>query len=128
MNMSTMSKLNIAICIGTYKRPTYLEKLLISISDIRFQKVVDPKISIYIVDNDYKCTAKPIADKYKNILPYPIKYSVEMRRGIPYVRNKLVRLANQSDFIVFIDDDEIVTSRWLDELIHIQMELKVLLR
>ena len=110
---------NVAICIPTYKRPTGLDSLLCSISKLEFQKAINPDINIFIVDNDPLCSAKPIAQKYSSIINWSIYYEIENRRGIPFVRNKLVKLAQNREFIVFIDDDEIVVPRWLDVLITV---------
>jgi cellulose synthase/poly-beta-1,6-N-acetylglucosamine synthase-like glycosyltransferase len=42
----------------------------------------------------------------------PVTYCLEPRQGIPFARNKAVENAF-GDYIVFIDDDEVPTPRWL---------------
>lgn len=108
----------VAICIGTYKRPELLRALLLGISRQTFRKEPAPEIEIIVVDNDPLRAAEPVCASAK--LPWPLKYFVEQRRGITYVRNRAVQEAGSVDFIAFIDDDEVPTPHWLDELLATQ--------
>jgi GT2 family glycosyltransferase len=49
-----------------------------------------------------------------------MRYVVEPRRGITYARNRAITEAGLVDFVAFIDDDEIPSLEWLDELIWAQ--------
>jgi len=114
---------SIAVCIPTLKRPLQLGRLLESIARQTFSKVgYTPTIQICIMDNDPEASAKQVVDEWRDKLAWQIKYDVEKRPGIPFVRNKLVSMAEDADFIVFIDDDELATPAWLDELLHAQSE------
>jgi succinoglycan biosynthesis protein ExoM len=53
-------------------------------------------------------------------VPWPMRYVVEPRRGITYARNRAISEAMPADFVAFIDDDEVPSHRWLDELLWIQ--------
>ena len=111
----------VAICIPTLKRLDGLRKLLDSIEKQIFPKLGStPVIQICIVDNDPAASAKQVVDDWQEKLAFPIIYEVEKRPGIPFVRNKLVSIARNAEFIVFIDDDEIATPTWLDELLSVQ--------
>ena len=44
----------------------------------------------------------------------------ERRRGIPYARNTAVAAAGPCDFVLFVDDDEVVDPAWLVELVEVQ--------
>jgi succinoglycan biosynthesis protein ExoM len=105
----------VAICIGTFKRRELLRKLLAGLSNLAFRKMPAPEIKVIVVDNDasrtgeYACAETP--------LPWPKKYVVEPRRGIAVVRNRAVLEAGNADFIAFLDDDEVPTAFWLDELL-----------
>jgi glycosyltransferase involved in cell wall biosynthesis len=46
---------------------------------------------------------------------------VEARRGISHARNRAIAEARAVDFIAFIDDDEIPSPQWLDELVWAQV-------
>ena len=58
-----------------------------------------------VVDNDADESSRAVVTAAK--LPWPVVYVVEPERGIPFARNRAVREAADSDFVVFIDDDEI---------------------
>jgi succinoglycan biosynthesis protein ExoM len=55
-------------------------------------------------------------------LPWPINYVVEPRRGLTFARNRAIAEAGRADFFAFIDDDEVPSSQWLDELLRAQSE------
>jgi succinoglycan biosynthesis protein ExoM len=110
--------MRVAICIGTYKRPELLRDLLLGISRQTFRKEPAPEIEIIVVDNDPLRTAEPVCASAK--LLWPLKYFVEQRRGITHVRNRAVQEAGGVDFLAFIDDDEVPTPHWLDELLATQ--------
>lgn len=110
--------MQIAICIGTYKRSELLRELLAGISQLTFRKEPAPQIEIIVVDNDPFKTAEEVCTAVE--LRWPMKYITEERRGITHVRNRAVHEAGLVDFIVFIDDDEVPTPEWLDELISAQ--------
>lgn len=110
----------ISICIATYKRPTGLERLLQSLARLVFDKCEQPDIRIVVIDNSQDEEARLIVQSIGIMYPFPIQYAVEPTRGIASARNKAVSLAESSDFIAFIDDDEVADQHWLDELLYIQ--------
>ena len=112
------NNMRIAICIGTYKRPELLRALLLGISHLIFCKEPPPQIEIIVVDNDHLRTAEPICASVT--LSWPLRYFVEQRRGIAHVRNRAVQEAGAVDSIAFLDDDEVPTPHWLDELLFAQ--------
>lgn len=112
---------SVAVCIPTLKRPDELCKLLKSIAKQIFPKFGStPAIQICIVDNDPAASAKQVVDEWRLRFAWPMRYDVEERPGIPFVRNKLVSMAKEAEFIAFIDDDEVATSTWIDELLSAQ--------
>jgi succinoglycan biosynthesis protein ExoM len=111
---------SVAICIATYKRPQGLGRLARSLRELKFYKSRSPDWRIIIVDNDISMSSKNLVDGLRDSLPVPIIYGVEPERGIASTRNRAVQLAGDSDFIAFIDDDEVADSRWLDELLNTQ--------
>lgn len=107
----------IGICIPTYKKKEWLLSLLKSISNQRVKNGDKYIITIFIVDNDEKGSAKEILTIIEKEYPYAIKYEIECRVGIPFVRNRLVSMTIKEDIIIFVDDDEEVSEDWLYEMI-----------
>lgn len=95
-----------------------LRQLLVGISQLTFDRMPAPDILVVIVDNDEARSAAEVCDSVA--LPWPAKYVVEARRGIAQARNRAIREAENSDFFVFVDDDEVPTPLWLDELLWTQ--------
>jgi succinoglycan biosynthesis protein ExoM len=117
--------MQVAICIGTFNRRDLLRKLLTGVAQLAFRKTPAPEITVIVVDNDAERSAEYVCNAAQ--LPWPIKYVVEPRRGIARVRNRAVFEAGNVDFIAFLDDDEVPTRFWLDELLWIlsQFEAQV---
>ena len=118
-----LEKCMFAICIPTFKRPAGLSKLLDSLEKLEFTKCHHvPTMYICIADNDPAGSARHVVDEWQDKIDYPIIYDIENQPGIPFVRNKLVSMAKNAEFIVFIDDDEIATPEWLYELLVAQQK------
>ena len=117
--------MNVAICIITYQRPEGLKRLINGLNQLTFNKYQHPKIEIILVDNDIEGSA---SNMYKNLKPsskWLINYYIEPRRGIPFARNKaILSVRANTDFIAFIDDDEVPEPTWLDELLYVQQLYK----
>ncbi len=122
MKMSDNRVMNIAVCIATYNRPIGLERLLNSLLAMNFYRNHELSWKIVIVDNNPALPNKELIDKYRELFPCEIIYEGEKNRGIASVRNHCIKLVGNSNFIAFVDDDEIVCKEWLDELVTIQKE------
>ena len=74
-----------------------------------------------MIDNDPQQSALPVCRAMKDDCGLPIAYAVERKRGISQVRNRAIATASpDSQFLVFIDDDEIPEPQWLDQLLMVQ--------
>jgi glycosyltransferase involved in cell wall biosynthesis len=113
---------SVAICIPTRDRPAHLNELLMSISQIEVPPMANSRILIHVVDNHPLKTAQETVEKWQKKMPFSIFYAVEERPGVVHVRNKLLLMAQNNDYIVFVDDDEIVDKKWLIELLAAQKE------
>ncbi len=118
--MPIRSDIRVAICICTFRRRELLRELLSGIAQLTFRRVQMPQIQIVVVDNDEFASAEEVCGTVS--VPWPIKYVVEPRRGITHARNRAITEAGLVDFIAFIDDDEIPSAHWLDELLWTQAE------
>lgn len=118
----------IAICIPTYKRPEMLKKLVLSIISCNLNKSLIREVSIIIIDNDASKSAESTVNQLKeihktepeiNYYSYPIK-------GLSNVRNELLKKALKlnPDFILGIDDDEYVSTEWINQLIITVITIK----
>jgi len=112
----------IAVCIPTYKRPDILKQLLDSIAKNNFDKSLIQNIDIIVVDNDADKTAEVVINCLKSEAnkPYQLHYYNYTVKGLSHVRNELIRrgLSFDPDFLIFIDDDEYVTTEWMNELLR----------
>jgi succinoglycan biosynthesis protein ExoM len=112
----------ITICIPTYKRPQMLRDLVISIRSCRLNESLIKEVNIVIVDNDINKTAEPVVNGLKSdgSTSFLIYYFNHPAKGLANVRNELIRhgISLNPDYLVFIDDDEIVTPDWLNQLVY----------
>ena len=118
--MSQQSEIRVAICICTFRRQKLLRELLDGIAQLRFRKVQEPQIQIVAVDNDELASAAEVCAAVS--VPWSVKYVVEPRPGITHVRNRAIAEAGSVDFVAFIDDDEVPSTLWLDELLWAQVK------
>jgi len=100
------------ICVGicTYKRPELLRHLL---HQLRTQETRNLfTYSILVVDNDDARSAEPVVAEFARTSNIPVQYYSEPRQNIGLARNKVVQNCH-SDFLAFIDDDELPIPAWL---------------
>lgn len=109
--------LSVCICVATFKRPSALDRLLRSLSELRLEKNRNVLVRVAIADNDANGSAFATVQGAASYLSIPITYEIEPSRGISYARNRTVRMAGQCDYIAFVDDDEVASERWLDEML-----------
>jgi len=109
----------VSVCVATCNRPAGLLSLLGALEVLELPAGV--ALQVVVVDNDSTESARVVCDEVAARHAYALRYVVEKRRGIPFARNTALALAlGDSDFIAFIDDDEIPESDWLAELLRVQ--------
>jgi glycosyltransferase involved in cell wall biosynthesis len=104
--------LRITIAVLTYRRPRALESGLPLILDQVGALDTDAHGEILVVDNDPAASAREVA-----LATGGVRYVVEPVPGIAAARNRAIDESVASDLLVFIDDDEQPTTRWLEPLI-----------
>lgn len=112
--------MNISICICTRKRKDGLKRLLDSFE--KMQTPPDIKIRIIIVENDIENYSEYIIKEFSLKSKFRINYYLEPRQGLVFARNKSVEETGECDFCCFTDDDQIVSTDWLIELLKCQHE------
>ena len=104
----------ITVCVCTYKRPKMLRECIQSIRNtfIPYGYMVD----IVVVDNEGH---EDVVDMCKKLGCF---YVYEKKRGISFARNTAIETALElnTDWIVFIDDDELAAPAWLEGLMNWQ--------
>src|SRR5215468_6987654 len=101
---------HICVCICTYKRPRFLQRLLRNLADQETRGCFT--YSIVVADNDHSRSAEALVKDFAAASTIPVKYCVEPQQNIAMTRNRAIQKAS-GDFIAFIDDDEFPTKRWL---------------
>jgi glycosyltransferase involved in cell wall biosynthesis len=109
------------ICALTYKRPDGLARLLEGLKALRFRDE-PPDARIVVVDNDPAGSARETCRQMETKVPCPLKYVIETQRGIAFARNAALDNALDSEWICFIDDDEVPDPHWLDSLLAVQRQ------
>lgn len=107
----------VAVCVTSYRRPDGLFALLGALDALAFEGPA-PQVRVVVVDNDADGSARAVCDEARSWLRHPLCYVVEKRLGIPSARNAAVAAALDSDWIAFVDDDEMPEPGWLDELLR----------
>lgn len=105
----------VSICICTFKRPSYLKRLLSRLATQETDGAFS--YSIVVVDNDVSQSAEHIVNAFARDSNISTRYFVEPIRNIAIARNRAVASA-KGNFIAFIDDDEEPHARWLINLVH----------
>lgn len=110
--MSSRSKTpSFSIVIPTRNRPQLLRDCLLGIESQQFDGQLD---AVIIVDNgDSVNDVKHVVEGFSSALP--VSYHHSGRPGVSRARN-LGLTESQSEFTVFLDDDEIPFANWLKEM------------
>jgi succinoglycan biosynthesis protein ExoM len=117
----------VAVCIATYRRTAEVRRLIDSLHLLELpSRAQPPTIHVIVVDNDPNGSALTELAEVSTLPPVPggggIHLVHEPVRGIPQARNAGLRTARELEatLIAFLDDDEVVTTSWLDELLQVQ--------
>lgn len=104
----------ITICVCTFRRPDGLAELFASLKSLK----TDPGIELgfCIIDNDVTPSSKDLVAELGSDLPWPVRYVHEPEPGIPSARNRAIKEAGTTGYMIFVDDDETVAEDWLIEL------------
>lgn len=106
-NTALPSKITIGIC--TYNRAESLARTLESLSKL---KQAPERYEIYVVDNNCTDQTFEVVEKARTLFLCPLKYIKEPRQGLSAARNRVIA-ESQSEIIAFTDDDVLIDSEWL---------------
>ena len=102
-----MTLTTVAIC--TYNARTHLETLLPALA----AQELDRPFEILVVDNNSTDGTSDLVRKLGRRSPVPLRVVHEPVQGIPYARNRAIEESAASEFLVFIDADELPRPGWL---------------
>jgi succinoglycan biosynthesis protein ExoM len=114
--------MRIAVCITTFRRTNLLRRALEGVSRLKFCKAEAPEMEVIVIDNDPSLSASGVCRSAE--FPTPVRHVGESRRGIVHVRNRAISEASGSEFLAFLDDDEVPCEMWLDELLATQARFR----
>lgn len=109
------------VCIATFRRPQLLSKVLDSIMQ---QYLGGIRMRIIVIDNDREESARPVVADFQTRYTTEIVYDLEPVQNIALARNRAI-MHLEGDYFAFVDDDEIVSARWLRSLLTTIKELGV---
>ncbi len=115
-------RVRVALCIATCRRPAGLGRLLESLNRLDAPRIA-ADLRIVVVDNDPGAPATAELGELSKLCRWPLTYAIEPARGVVSARNALLdNVPENTDFIGFLDDDEVVTPGWLDAMLTTQAE------
>ncbi|MCH2547818.1 MAG: glycosyltransferase [Alphaproteobacteria bacterium] len=110
-NSSAEDSIDIAIC--TFRRP-HIADTLRSIARMR---IPSPwRIRIIVADNDEVTSAQSLVENTAAALNLPVTYVHAPARNISIARNACLD-ASAAPLLAFVDDDEIVSAEWLEQML-----------
>lgn len=110
--------LRVGLCIITRNRLQMMGELLDSFRLMRMPPDVEP-FYVIVENNDVPTLDALVARFREAVAPIPVTVALEPDLGIPIARNRACDLAIEAgaDLLAFVDDDETVTSDWLERLV-----------
>jgi len=96
-----MSLLTVAIC--SFNRSQNLPRL---ISALRQQTCSIP-FEIFVVDNNSSDDTQQVLAELSKLDGAALRYCIEQEQGIVHARNRVLKESIDSDYLLFIDDDEL---------------------
>ncbi len=113
---------SVGICVLTYKRNRQLLALLRGIAKLESPNA---DVRVVVVDNNPDGDAQTIVEEFRKSWAdaghsWPVDYVPEPQRGIARARNRAVAACRETDFVAFVDDDEVPEPDWLVSLFDVQ--------
>lgn len=108
--------------ICTTEKSKFLSKFLKSVNNL---KIKNRRIKLLIIENSIKKKHKSLIGKTL-IKHIPFEYSLEKKIGIPFARNKALRLSKKikARYLCFFDDDCEISRDWMEKIIEFKKKIK----
>ena len=104
----------VSIIMVTFKNPMYVRLALDSI----FEKTIYPNYEIIVIDNSTEPEMTYLLQTMRRAHPQLKVVFNDHNLGFAAANNVGLRLAAQSDYVVLLNDDVIVTRGWLDVFVR----------
>ncbi len=114
MIVTTRPPLSVDIAVCTFRRPA-LRQTLSSLFGLSLPEGF--RVRLIVADNDAEPTAQALVHEMRSASPFEIEYVHCPKSNISIARNACLS-ASRSDYLAFIDDDEVATPSWLRELVQ----------
>ena len=114
MTHPRQTRMSIDIAVCTYRRPA-LRKALLSLFALQVPEGLE--VRIIVADNDAEPSAHALVHEMRAASPFEIEYVHCPKSNISIARNACLD-ASKSDYLAFIDDDEVASPEWLQELLE----------
>jgi glycosyltransferase involved in cell wall biosynthesis len=105
--------MDIAFVIPTYNRSEDLRQLLLTMTGLEVPAGLSWEV--VVVDNNSSHDTRKVAADFAGLLP--LRCLFERRQGASHARRRGV-LDTSSEFIAFVDDDNLLSPSWLVEALH----------
>jgi succinoglycan biosynthesis protein ExoM len=119
----------LTVAVLTFRRPSDLDAVLpLLVEQARDVRGLGVEARVLVVDNDAggsgreRVEAEAGAERAASTDGVAVDYVVETTAGIASARNRALSESGDSDLLVFIDDDERPSERWLAELVALQAD------
>ena len=111
----------VTVCICTYRREAVMEAIMSVGSQINVCSVL---AGILVIDNDETDVLRSRIMALAPLLPCPIDYVHAPAKNISIARNAAIK-AVKTRWLAFLDDDEVATETWLQNLLEMRSEAEV---
>ncbi len=114
----------LTVAVLTFRRPRDLAAILpLLVQQAIAVRSSDLDVEVLVVDNDPTGGARSqVSEISKQCSTVPVRYENEVTAGISAARNKALDSAEESDLLVFIDDDERPQEQWLANLLGSRLQ------
>lgn len=115
---------SLTIAVLTFRRPETLAELLPELVEQAVEVAGDDGARVLVVDNDPAGSGRTTVEDATRALPpgVAVDYVHEPAPGIAAGRNRALAESDGSEFLVFIDDDELPHPGWLRHLLATQRD------
>lgn len=111
---------HVTIAVLTYRRPRDIAEILpLLVQQGELVSGAGTTVGVTVVDNDPAAGARRLVTGFADASssPVAVRYEHEPVPGISAARNRALTASDGSDVLVFIDDDERPSERWLAHLL-----------